>query len=172
MWFDYYFPSSSTLTGWDDFARSPSVPEPKGASDLGAELVMKSSLSPNVLMEAVQLGIALLEGDSWWCSGVSTPRSSRQRRVPSSLKCFTTQCARYRRKSVPTCWSTRLRWLMEPKRMTKPIPATRSNWNAPQPDWTDSRPKQCRLVPRRLQFLFVIPQRYMEQTESTWKYFI
>ena len=34
----------------------------EGASDLVAELVMKSSLSPNVFMEAVQLGIALLEG--------------------------------------------------------------------------------------------------------------
>ena len=33
----------------------------EGASDLVAELVMKSSLSPNVFMEAVQLGIALLE---------------------------------------------------------------------------------------------------------------
>lgn len=32
------------------------------ASDLVAELVMKSSLSPNVFIEAVQLGIALLEG--------------------------------------------------------------------------------------------------------------
>ncbi|EFX62173.1 hypothetical protein DAPPUDRAFT_68170, partial [Daphnia pulex] len=32
------------------------------ASDLVAELVMKSSLSPNVFMGAVQLGIALLEG--------------------------------------------------------------------------------------------------------------
>jgi hypothetical protein len=31
-------------------------------SDLVDELVMKSSLSPNVFMEAVQLGIALLEG--------------------------------------------------------------------------------------------------------------
>lgn len=34
----------------------------EGASDLVAELVMKSTLSPNVFMEAVQLGIALLEG--------------------------------------------------------------------------------------------------------------
>ena len=34
----------------------------EGASELVAELVMKSSLSPNVFMEAVQLGIALLEG--------------------------------------------------------------------------------------------------------------
>ena len=34
----------------------------EGASDLVAELVMKFSLSPNVFMEAVQLGIALLEG--------------------------------------------------------------------------------------------------------------
>lgn len=34
----------------------------EGASDLVAELVMKSSLSPNVFVEAVQLGIALLEG--------------------------------------------------------------------------------------------------------------
>ncbi len=34
----------------------------EGASDLVAELVMKSSLSPNVFMEAVQLGITLLEG--------------------------------------------------------------------------------------------------------------
>jgi inositol 1,4,5-triphosphate receptor type 1 len=33
----------------------------EGTSDLVAELVMKSSLSPNVFMEAVQLGIALLE---------------------------------------------------------------------------------------------------------------
>lgn len=34
----------------------------EGASDLVADLVMKFSLSPNVFMEAVQLGIALLEG--------------------------------------------------------------------------------------------------------------
>lgn len=34
----------------------------EGASDLVAELVMKSPSSPNVFMEAVQLGIALLEG--------------------------------------------------------------------------------------------------------------
>ncbi|XP_046454910.1 inositol 1,4,5-trisphosphate receptor-like isoform X1 [Daphnia pulex] len=34
----------------------------EGISDLVAELVMKSSLLPNVFMEAVQLGIALLEG--------------------------------------------------------------------------------------------------------------
>ncbi|EFX78591.1 hypothetical protein DAPPUDRAFT_245880 [Daphnia pulex] len=34
----------------------------EGTSDLVAELVMKSSLSPNVFMEAVQLGITLLEG--------------------------------------------------------------------------------------------------------------
>jgi inositol 1,4,5-triphosphate receptor type 1 len=34
----------------------------EGASDLVAELVMKSSLSPNVFMEAIQLGISLLEG--------------------------------------------------------------------------------------------------------------
>jgi inositol 1,4,5-triphosphate receptor type 1 len=34
----------------------------EGTSDLVAELVMKSSLSPNVFMEAVQLGISLLEG--------------------------------------------------------------------------------------------------------------
>ena len=34
----------------------------EGASDLVAELVMKSSLSPNVFVEAVELGIALLEG--------------------------------------------------------------------------------------------------------------
>jgi len=34
----------------------------EGASDLVAELVMKSTLSPNVFMEAVELGIALLEG--------------------------------------------------------------------------------------------------------------
>jgi inositol 1,4,5-triphosphate receptor type 1 len=33
----------------------------EGASDLVAELVIKSSLSPNVFMEEVQLGIALLE---------------------------------------------------------------------------------------------------------------
>ncbi|EFX64053.1 hypothetical protein DAPPUDRAFT_66509, partial [Daphnia pulex] len=34
----------------------------EGTSDLVAELVMKSSLSPNVFMEEVQFGIALLEG--------------------------------------------------------------------------------------------------------------
>jgi inositol 1,4,5-triphosphate receptor type 1 len=34
----------------------------EGASDLVAELVMKSTMSPNVFMEAVELGIALLEG--------------------------------------------------------------------------------------------------------------
>jgi len=34
----------------------------EGVSGLVAEMVMKSSLSPNVFMEAVQLGIALLEG--------------------------------------------------------------------------------------------------------------
>jgi inositol 1,4,5-triphosphate receptor type 1 len=34
----------------------------EGTSDLVGELVKKSSLSPNVFMEAVQLGIALLEG--------------------------------------------------------------------------------------------------------------
>ena len=34
----------------------------EGVSGLVAELVMKSSLSPNVFIEAVQLGIALLEG--------------------------------------------------------------------------------------------------------------
>ena len=34
----------------------------EGASDLVADLVMKSCLSPSVFMEAVQLGIALLEG--------------------------------------------------------------------------------------------------------------
>jgi inositol 1,4,5-triphosphate receptor type 1 len=33
----------------------------EGASDLVAELVIKSSLSPNVFMEEFQLGIALLE---------------------------------------------------------------------------------------------------------------
>ena len=34
----------------------------EGTSDLVGELVIKSSLSPNVFMEAVQLGITLLEG--------------------------------------------------------------------------------------------------------------
>ena len=34
----------------------------EGASDLVAELVMKSCLSPSVFTEAVQLGIAFLEG--------------------------------------------------------------------------------------------------------------
>jgi hypothetical protein len=34
----------------------------EGTSDLVAELVMKSSLSSNAFMEAVQLGITLLEG--------------------------------------------------------------------------------------------------------------
>jgi inositol 1,4,5-triphosphate receptor type 1 len=34
----------------------------EGTSALVCELVMKSSLSPNVFMEAVQLGITLLEG--------------------------------------------------------------------------------------------------------------
>ena len=64
---DFISPKSKSkiLRKWDTLMTLHKVQvylDREGASDLVAELVMKSCLSPSVFTEAVQLGIAFLEG--------------------------------------------------------------------------------------------------------------